>query len=251
LTDSGYAIWDVLSKATRRGNSSSACNLVGGTFVPTDLPGFLVDHPNLNRLVFASADSATRFCRKNVWGGWLATGEGRSPTNSDGTNNSAVPTFFWMRGRTLNNDTFQRTHAIFAKKSVEVVDGPLEAYTYSTQSVAYIDGRDHRLVEVVVLPSTSPANALARPPEKELHWHKQCFRLIEPPEGYSCPGCDHYRLQSWADGILNKDSNDCNSTKHWFQDCPYREDWKTFRRQQNEKKQSKKSYEIDPFSWYL
>lgn len=258
LTGQGYAVWDVLSEAKRKGSLDA--NLVKGSLTPTDLPNFILDHPKLNRFVFA-ANSAEVFCKKEVWGDWLATGEAMTNMTATLDREVTVKTKFWIQGSQLNGETFARTNTIFGKKkAVETIDSPTVSYTYSkmcTVSDGVDDGDEEsdsgrRLIELIVMPSTSPASARMRPPEKEKIWHIACYRLKEPPQHYVCPGCE-YHLQTATEPISRKDLPE----KHWFHDCPYREDWKKSKKKQGKNKRTnqKETFTdddgIDPFYWYM
>jgi hypoxanthine-DNA glycosylase len=266
LTDQGYSVWDVLSEAKRKGSLDS--NLVKGSLTPTDLPGFILDHPNLNRLVFA-ANSAEVFCKKEVWADWLATGEAKTNITATSTDNVenlddqscevTVKTKFWIQGSMLNLETFARTNTIFGKKkAVETVDDPVVSRSYSKLCTIFEDDDgsgeksdlNRRVIELIVVPSTSPANARIRPPEKEKKWHMTCYRLQEPPQPYACPGCE-YHVRT-APSLT---SSNYKPGKHWFHDCPYREDWKISKKEQSKKKSkqqaSTKDDGIDPFYWYM
>jgi G:T/U-mismatch repair DNA glycosylase len=233
LTAKGYSVWNVLSEAQRKGSSVS--NIVKGSISPNDIPRFVLDHPKLNRLVFI-ANSADNFCKRDVWKDWVDTGKAS-------TCRERVHTKFWIRGRLLNPGSFERTNAVFGKKkAVETVDNPAVAFSYSQISTVDDDnntddsdqnGRERRLIELIVMPSTSPANVQVRPPEKEKIWHQACYHLQEPPLHYECPGCKLYDTSS-------------ESEKHWFYDCPHRNDWKAYKKEQNKKR----SNQIDPFYWY-
>lgn len=267
LTDQGYAVWDVLSEAKRKGSLDS--NLVKGSLVPTDLPRFILDHPNLNRFVFP-ANSAEVFCKKDVWAEWLATGKVKTngtTTTFDEFNMDdyscevMIETKFWIQGGALNPETFARTNAIFGKKkAVSIIDDPAVARSY-TRITTFDDSEEvddekndtrRRMIELIVIPSTSPANASNRPPEKEKKWHVACYRLREPPQHYVCPGCEYHR--ETHDSSTTRNSN---TEKHWFHDCSYLEAWKA--KKKLGKKLPKKQITcketeddtIDPFSWYM
>ena len=266
LTDQGYAVWDVLSAAKRKGSLDA--NLVKGSLTPTDLPRFILDHPNVNRFVFA-ANSAEVFCKGDVWGGWLNEGQAATSSttasyeslesNGEESSEVIVKTKFWIQGSMLNEETFARTNAIFGKKkAVETVDSPIVSYSYSKLSTLSKneddsdDERDcsRRLIELIVMPSTSPASARMRPPEKEKKWHIACYRLKEPPQHYVCPGCE-YHLETAVEPISRNELPE----RHWFHDCPYREDWKKSKKEQSKKKTKQQTAldedDIDPFYWYM
>jgi len=278
LTDQGYAVWDVLSKAKRKGSLDT--NLVKGSLTPTDLPRFVLDHPNLNRFVFA-ANSAEVFCKKEIWEDWLNAGEAttnaaqsissKTPKTQKLDGNQAlddnwceetVGVMFWIRGEALNPATFKQTNSIFGKKkAVATIDDAslVRSFSKSTTPNAgdkVCDGNIKKLertIELIVMPSTSPANARSRPPEKEKKWHVACYRFQEPPKHYVCPGCKHHHDSQPSPVICDE-----TSSKHWFHDCPYREDWKAAKKKQK-KKPSKKQEpfndsevdDIDPFGWYM
>jgi len=256
LTNQGYAVWDVLQAAQRKGSLDS--NIVKESQIPSDIPKFILDHPDVDRLVFA-ANSAEIFCQKQVWGDWLQTGvattstanrssnhndeavHGKKHKNNNG-NNKIVRAKFWIRNKESNPDTFPRTNAIFGKKKSVVT-------LSNADKVIARDGE--RIIELIVMPSTSPANANNRPPEKEKHWHRACYCLAEPIKGYLCPGCQIIQRKNETSPYFSTSSH---IERHWFHDCPHREEWK------NAKKKGKKAKvpnnpvhpdDIDPFDWYM
>jgi len=284
LNDHGYAVWDVLSEAKRKGSLDS--NLIKGSMTPSDLPRFIVEHPNLNRFVFA-ANSAQVFCKKDVWGGWLDTGEaitnvddnsglmtrkgdvefGKSIGDKDVEQQCeiTVKTKFWIRDESLNPETFKLTNQIFGKKkTVSIIDDLVKVKAFKNIISEKNDSNNNekiRLIELIAMPSTSPANARMRPPEKEKQWHKACFRLEEPVHNYVCPGCEYYRTSE----IKSRETTDrlssvVSSTKydqimkrHWLHDCPHQNNWKAA---QKRNKRSPKITEvtandIHPFDWYF
>lgn len=175
----------------------------------------------------------------------------------------------------MNPATFARTNEIFGKKkAVEIVNDPATSRTYSNYCAAvFLDNHDddddgdddgdldddsissyescakRRLVELIVMPSTTPSNALVRPPEKEKTWHMGCYRLEEPRPHYECPGCEYYLRTAAGTATSARKKRHRNPKTHWLHDCPYREDWKSFKKEQKNKKKSKD--EIDPFFWYV
>lgn len=292
LIGRGYAVWDVLQEAKRKGSLDS--NLVKGSLRPTDIPKFIVDHPNLTRFVFA-ANSAEIFCRKDVWASWLDLGAARTIIRTTAkTSNRVVKVQFWIQDEDSNPYTFRRTHQIFGRRR-GVSIGPL-----SSSGDASDDDKEvtKRTIELIVMPSTSPANASSRPPEKEQVWHKAAYGLTEPPSTYVCPGCQScatinddvakesrsFRTNKKRKGAstmaapsfevgastmaapsseeYNKESGlEEGVERHWFQDCPYRENWRLAKLTANKKKQKGKTAKttsmdfvspdsIDPFDWY-
>jgi hypoxanthine-DNA glycosylase len=295
LVGHGYAVWDVLHEAQRKG--SLDCDLVKGSLRPTDIPRFIMEHPNLTRLVFA-ANSAEVFCKPDVWAGWLDTGSASTLTSSNPaernagtTTNTTISVRFWIQDQDSNPDTFGRTNKIFGRKrGVSVGPPPSGEWDASSDDDAVAPPRN---MELIVMPSTSPANANNRPPEKEKTWHRAAYRMSEPPDTYICPGChgtstnkvvvateSPYFASSSSRKRRNgaaihdvavesvKDHQNSESRfaggadRHWFHDCPYREDWKAAKRNTTKKRKGKSLGEIrpievvtaefiDPFEWYM
>ena len=273
LNQHGYAVWDVLKETKRIGSLDQ--DIVRGSEVPNDLPQYLHTHPNLQRFVFA-ANSAKEFCKPNVFRAWLQTGHTppvqstpRTPTEPT---TSSTATKFWIRGENLNPETYKITKAIFGKKTypaVQIITNATEAAVLSSTSTTTIcttETTTVRMVELLAMPSTSPASAALRPPEKEQQWHIACYnyRQGHPPAQYQCPGCCEKHPNQ------NKTKKPKTTTKirharHWFQDCPSREEWKDAKRNHEEtmhnntpKKRKRPpsqqpitDKDIDPFRWYL
>ena len=150
-------MWDVVRRCSRQGSLDSAIK----DAEPNDIPRFLRDHPACRRLVFA-ATSATFF--KRLFAGWLKDGPEDAP---------ALVTV-----RAPGDEAGAAVAALTAKmfgrcKAVRLREGP--------------PGPGE--VELVVLPSTSPAAATVRPPRKELLWHRGAFGLRKPPAAYVCAAC--------------------------------------------------------------
>mmetsp|Transcript_16063 Transcript_16063/g.24289 ORF Transcript_16063/g.24289 Transcript_16063/m.24289 type:complete len:349 (+) Transcript_16063:132-1178(+) len=252
LTSQGYAVWDVLQSAQRKGSLDS--NIVKESQIPNDIPKFILDHSDLNRLVFA-ANSAEIFSQKKVWGEWLETGvamtrtTAQSPKDDDLNNtNAVVRVQFWMQDQESNPDTFSRTHTIFGKKKGVV----------TASNVADVETRNQgkkRPIELVVMPSTSPANASNRPPEKERKWHRACYGMREPSKEYICPGCELVNNQDKETSpFFGKALSSTSKEQHWFHDCPYREEWKRAKKNTKKMRAAKAPTnieDIDPFDWYM
>ena len=280
LNQHGYAVWDVLKETKRLGSLDQ--NIVKGSEVPNDLPQYLHTHPNLTRFVFA-ANSAKEFCKPNVFRGWLQTGHhppsqiqkqstSRTPASSSSTVSepSILETKFWIRGENLNPETYNITKAIFGKKTypaVQIITNATEAELASSSSTttSYTPETTVRMVEMLAMPSTSPASAALRPPEKEKLWHIACYNYTngQPPAQYQCPGCcDQHPNQN-----KKKQQTTLHHARHWFQDCPYREEWKDAKRNNvetthnntatkrkrppSQQQQPITEKDIDPFRWYL
>ena len=94
--------------------------------------------------------------------------------------------------------------------------------------------RRRRLVELVVLPSTSPANAAMNSAEKEKIWHVACYGCEQdrPMPTYTCVSCE-------------------KKGEHWLVDCPN----EGYRRWCQERAEMYKSASVDPDTngdrWYF
>lgn len=287
LIHTKFALWDVLKAARRKGSLDG--NIVRESCLPNGIPKFLRDHPNCNRLVFA-ANSAEIFAKRDIFGSWLDTGiapvqevevegysgddkndkvlTGGSPTSAvffpNSITNNNTPTnmaseqisvFFWMKNETSNPHTFARTKTIFGnKKAVRTLSNVEEARAGAAK--LSVGNNPPRIVELIVMPSTSPANAKMHPPEKEKIWYQACFGLTRPPATYKCPGCCHQFGSTTSKYFSSKKSTTTSSqySPHWAADCPHLGKWKEAK--QNAKKPTKKkgkeltADDIDPFDWY-
>lgn len=265
LNDHGYSVWDVLKSCQRLGSLDS--KIVDGSRVPNDLPSYILEHAKLNRFVFA-ANSATQFCSNECFDSWLETGTANTTTAIESGLNEEVKTTFWMQGEKLNPLSYRITKQKFGKKRyrVEIVNDKSKAELYQSNTVTSTTDTDSdcttkkgRIIELIAMPSTSPAHSSQRPPEKEKIWHIGCYdridcasnarraaELPQPPDHYECPGCVHY--QKYHNKIAKPIEK---LDRHWFEDCPYREDWKSFKRSEKQPKIVESYKDIDPYRWYL
>ena len=125
--------------------------------------------------------------------------------------------------------------------------------------------------ELIAMPSTFPASSALQPLEKKNYgtlWHIACYSYAngQPPERYVCSGCDEHNNNKNISGSKQKNrKKKMRHERHWFQDCPYREEWKDSKRnggtnntqkmeQQPKRQQPKEQItceDIEPFRWYL
>ena len=99
-----------------------------------------------------------------------------------------------------------------------------------------------RTVELVVLPSTSPAAATVRPAAKELRWMQGCFGMRSPPPGYVCPACVHVH------GGHDVAKRPAAGPAHFLAECAGYERWRANRKQRN-RLVAKGKAEEDGFGW--
>lgn len=180
LLENGYGIWDVLCRCRRAGSLDSA--IAKGSSVPNNIPKLLRDFPSIRRLVFPN-NSAVIFRKQFL--DWLQS------------ENSIQ--FFVDK----ESPTMDRSVAVFKP-------GVKAGVALSTWRD--LDSSKRRRVELCVLPSTSPAFATMRPPEKEKLWHSACFKLRKPPDMYSCIAC--------------RESNHSEEEPHWLHDCSKLSEWR-------------------------
>ena len=142
-----------------------------------DVPGLLFSHPSIQKIVFPG-NSLLIFTR--LFRNWLRTGF------HEKTGKCRIK--FYVRGN--------EPHTPKTLNLLRAFRGSVRCLSESPKAV----GGELRMVELVALPSTSPAYSAMRPPEKEKAWHQGCFRCKKsPPEAYRCAICEG---------------------KHWVFDCP-------------------------------
>lgn len=190
LTAAGYAVWDVLRECQRPGGAVDG-NIVAASEVAADIAGFVSARPSVQRLCFAQT-AATFFKKPKHFGKWLKEGV---VTADDGS--SVEVSFYISTGPHVAPETVAATMKMFGKFAA--VQERTEAVPSKPSGAAYpgfpppeaglLTSTLRREIELVVLPSTSPASAKQRPPEKEMLWHRGCFQLREPPPSYTCPAC--------------------------------------------------------------
>ena len=196
LLENGYAIWDVLRECKRLGSLDSAISK--GSTVGNSIPKLVDEHPSLRRLVFPN-NSAVIF--RSHFSEWLSK--------------SSSIQFFVDK----DNPAVAASSKVF-KPSRE---GPVVLGNWRS-----VMSSGKRAIELCVLPSTSPAYATMRPPEKEKMWHKACFKLRNPPGSYKCVVCDDA-------GVVDREI-------HWTHDCPDLPAWRCQRKVRKRKKRSSSSW---------
>lgn len=185
FTKAGYALWDVIGECRRRCGGSTDGDIHPGSEKGNDIRGLLLQHPTIERIVFARA-SAALFRKAKIFP-WLRDGP-----------SSGFPIEFFFRAREKGGDA-ERTAIDTAKMFGTVAN--IVARNAPIKNLRY------RAVELIVLPSTSPASAKMRAPEKERLWHIGCYGLDPSPEdNYICPAC----------GLKGA---------HWLQECEARDDF--------------------------
>ena len=228
LNSQGIIVWDVIHKAVSRSTQRSALDkdIDFTKSEANDIPGLLLDYPTLVRLVFPQ-NSANVFL-KFFWkkGKWLV-----QPKQTEQTAGStAVPGSKIVFYVDPENSQSEQTENIFRKTSKLKQAVPLKplrslmpALRGGTNAGAKATGvgvggpasgeAAVRYIELVVCPSTSPANASTRPAEKEKRWHQGCFGHHKPVKTYRCPAC-----------ITQGDTTRQVET-HWLVDCPHLAHW--------------------------
>ena len=154
LRHSGFALWDVLASCKTHGSLDSS--IVECTKQANDIPGLLSENVHLTKIV-TNNSSLNEF--KKRYREWLKTGLYHKHPE--------------MRIRfEAGNEG--------ARKSLATL---LSASTPDPVTKG-------RVVQIISLPSTSPAYSAMRPPEKEKIWHQMCFQcLTSPPTKYECVLC--------------------------------------------------------------
>jgi len=225
LTSAGFALWDVLGSCDTLGSLDS--QIISSSQRTNDIPKFVQKHKQLRRIVF-TGNSYKIFAKRSHFGQWLRLGH-----------HSGMHTHFLVR-KGLSSTS--RTWAQFQSASgrvkkgfdaVHLIDG--EAYARTRW------GGDVRPLELVVMPSTSPAAATMRPPEKEELWHRGCFRFVRPPSSYICPGCGNQGRRT-SHGVQHSSGQ---ALCHWFSQCPLKVAWL-----EDNCKDTRRSREECGTSWY-
>jgi len=184
LKKNGFALWDVLKSCESTGSLDS--QIVKETMVSNDIPGLVSSCPNLNRIVLSN-NSLSVFVKQ--FRNWLLTG-------NHARLHSTKVRFVVHKGCPHTD----RTWKFFGNKNSQKKRRGFDS-VYLVNNIPKSLSNLERVVELVALPSTSPAYSAIRPPDKEKLWHQGCFGFqTSPPKFYSCPCC----------GSIGK---------HWVCDC--------------------------------
>lgn len=195
FTARGCVLWDVVRSCVGKGSLDS--DIDKSTMEANDIPGLLSQHPTIRRICIAKT-AAAFLCHSRGHAAWLKTGE-------------AAGRRWDFVLRTASPATAE-TASVLGKYCRRATGSEIEAAVQKERAAG--DGALQRTVELVVLPSTSPANAAMSPDAKEKVWHRAAYGYERAPAAYRCVGC----------GAVGE---------HWFVDCDRNEEW---RRQQMEKK---------------
>lgn len=206
----GYALWDVIRECKRKGSLDQ--NIASETVVTNDIPGLLQSCPTLHRLVIAQT-AAGWFRRRCCFASWLHTG--RIPDKH-------LRHVTWDFVVVKNRPTFDLTQRVLGHfKAVRV-----------TSTTDAVSERSTRRIELVVVPSTSPANARTRNAHKEQMWHRGCYRLDRVPKSYTCCVCG-------AAGA------------HWSVDCTAKPGGYLEWRKQRQRIPANKDPDLEGTRWYV
>jgi len=186
--DNSLALWDVIRSCSYKDDSSLDSKINMNTVVPNDIPSLLNDLPTLKRVVFPKT-SAEMFKKKQCFKNLLSTPA--SPTDA--------PFEFCVC-----------TDGVASIETMKVFDTPnwikaVVPVTTAQMKDAVTSNRSPRYVELVVLPSTSPANASINNALKEKIWHIGCFGCKDVPSlHYKCAACGetgtHWLIDCKNDG---------------------------------------------------
>lgn len=196
LISGGYAIWDVLRSCKSAGSLDAQIDK--NSTVPNDIFGFIRKRRSIHKIVMPN-NSFAMFLRH--FKSCLHTGRDDDPANSTSFE-------FFVRKDTPHTE---RTWKFFSSQLLKANNAKFVSRKKGFHRVRLVASRDemderdcerHRVIELVALPSTSPAASAIRPPEKEKAWHQGCFGFeSRPPRFYVCVCCH-------AKGL------------HWVVDCP-------------------------------
>lgn len=203
FTRKRFSLWDIIGSCKRKGSLDSAIdfkvqvsfahtvlkksargrpiqiNNTSNSLLINDIPGLVKDNLSIRKLVFHHT-AASILTRNKIWKIFLRRW------------NSLLPEI------KMHCYSFRKSAATTLKvfqKKIKFIE------------INGINERPDNSIEIMVLPSTSPACAKLRPDVKEKLWHQDCFDYHRPPPYYQCLAC-------------NKNSD------HWLTDCPDKKRWK-------------------------
>ncbi|GMI08893.1 hypothetical protein TrRE_jg9672 [Triparma retinervis] len=222
LTSSGYCLWDVCKSVEKKAGSSLDNDIK--TSEPNDILGLLTAYPTIKRIVFPRT-SALYFIEHF-----------KQHLKVDPAAPNPPPPFSF---HISDDDAGAEARSIFIKKANKnVLSCPRSALASPTPSPS-------RVIELVLVPSTSPANCRkgATPPYKEKKWLVGCYgwSALGPKSDYKCACCgevgSHYTV-------------DCDI----YTDAATKKEWTENRKRLN-KEQGKDPAKIkelwDCENWYI
>ena len=220
FAEAGLILWDVVETCSYRGDSSLDSRINLNTIVPNDIDRLLAQCPSIKRIAFAQT-SAAFFCKEQCFRHLLLGGEAaRHAWQAAGF--KQVPALVVRRGSAA-------ARKVFFKASYQAVTELGEDEIAAAQDN---DSAVGRTIELVVLPSTSPANAGNRA-LKEKQWHQAVYfpGATQPPPHYMCAACQ-------AAG------------HHWLADCTHQGGFAAWK-QERRKIKAKDDKDEDGLRWYL
>ena len=224
FAEAGLILWDVVRTCSYKDDSSLDSKINLDSIKPNDIDGLLARHPTVKRIAFAKT-AANFFCKEQCFRHLLRGGEAaRDAWQAAGF--ERAPALVVRRGSVAARKD------LFCKASYKAVAELGEDEIAAAQQDDDDGAAAGRTIELIVLPSTSPANAGNRP-LKEKQWHQAVYLTgaAQPPPHYVCAACH-------ATG------------EHWLADCTHRggfDAWKLERR----KTKAKDDKDEDGFRWYL
>lgn len=167
-TSSGFALWDVLKCATKGKKGSLDGDIIDSKSEYNDVLGFLKAKPSVVRVVLPLSAANKLVKRSNA--AFVTALKGPS----------SIMRFAILKDN--EEETFKKTMRVFGLPSFKNVSVMTPAEMGAQQQT-------YRLVELVVVPSTSPAAAEGRGFQKEKAWFAGAFRLEGVPTNYTCACC--------------------------------------------------------------
>jgi len=170
FTQGGFSLWDVVKVASKDSKGSLDCAIDYANAEYNDVLGFLRAKETVEKVVLAKTACEKFILKYNV------------------EVNAA-----------LNDDMHDFEFVIDShRKNVQTRSGALGKKLAKLKNVSVVDdvtsmrkNSSRRIIELVVLSSTSPAHATIRPYEKEEEWLRNAYNVPEgeAPPNYKCPCC--------------------------------------------------------------
>jgi hypoxanthine-DNA glycosylase len=198
--EAGLVLWDVIRSCSYKDNSSLDSKINMDTVVPNAIDELLDNTPSITKIVFAKT-SALMFKREECFMHLLKKNKSSGSSSSTPSPSSfpLLPDRKWEFVVRTDGDAIVKkgTLDVFGKSSLVRQLSTEEILSFVTST------EKKRLVELIVLPSTSPANAAMKNASKEKLWHIACYGCNEdqPSSTYVCANCQE-------------------QGNHWLIDCP-------------------------------